>query len=133
VYLVNASLFFANQINIAYFKVWELYSLPIDFQLFVAVNFLLLLLFIYGLIEVKDGTKAGIYFSLGLALIGVTPLFITYYFLLMKNIGVHPYSFFVMVQALAFGASFTHATMVALIARKRKMTQSQISIVNQKS
>ncbi|MEW5940383.1 MAG: hypothetical protein AB1750_12010 [Chloroflexota bacterium] len=131
IYFVNLALLFASQVDIAYLRAWDQYGLRMP--IFATIYFLLSLFFLYGLIEIVRGTKAGIYFSFGLALLGLTPLSITIYFLLKRNIVIHPYNFYVIVQASLFGLSIAHATFVALLARKYTAQNSSAPIFNPKS
>lgn len=71
IYLVNAVVLINHEIDSAYWKEWELFRLPGGVTGFLLLHFPLLFLVLYGLILVRQGAAAGLYFSLILALGGI--------------------------------------------------------------
>ncbi len=51
-YLLNLALLATHEIDSAYWHEWEMFRLPGGLQFFLILNFLLLLVFIYGLVQV---------------------------------------------------------------------------------
>ena len=70
-YLLNAALLFTHQIDSAFWKEWDLFGIPRGIQVFLALNFLLLLVALHGFRQVVSGTKTARAFSLLLAAAGV--------------------------------------------------------------
>ena len=70
-YLLNAALLFTHEIDSAFWKEWDLFGLPGGIQIFLVLNFLLLLVALYGFQQVVLGTKTARAFSLLLAAAGV--------------------------------------------------------------
>lgn len=70
-YLLNFALLFTHEIDSAYWKEWALFGMPGGIQLFLLINFALLLVFGYGLVRLVDGARAGYGFALALAAGGV--------------------------------------------------------------
>ena len=69
-YLINAILLINHEIDSAYWKEWELFKLPGEITGFLLLHFPLLFLILYGLIQVIQGSFAGLIFSLVLSLGG---------------------------------------------------------------
>jgi len=70
-YLLNAALLFTHEIDSAFWKEWDLFGIPGGIQVFLVLNFLLLLVALYGFQQVVLGTKTARAFSLVLAAVGV--------------------------------------------------------------
>jgi hypothetical protein len=70
-YLLNAALLFTHEIDSAYWKEWELFGIPGGIQVFLLLNFGLLLIGLYGFQQVLLGTKSARIFSLILAAAGI--------------------------------------------------------------
>jgi len=81
-YLLNFSLLFTHEIDSAFWREWELFGLPGGIQVFLLLNFLLLLLALYGFRRLLQGAKSGYGFSLVLAGAGLFAFFIHSYFIL---------------------------------------------------
>ncbi|MBI3585739.1 MAG: hypothetical protein HY088_01255 [Ignavibacteriales bacterium] len=81
-YLLNATLLITHEIDSAYWKEWELFGIPGGIQLFLILNFLLLLAFLFGYKQLLLGTKSGYIFSLALAFGGIFAFVIHTYFIL---------------------------------------------------
>jgi hypothetical protein len=80
-YLLNFALLFTHEIDSAFWSEWNLFGVPGGVQLFLAVNFLLLLVALVGFRQLLLGARSGLTFSLVLAGAGVTTFFIHAYFL----------------------------------------------------
>ncbi len=70
-YLLNCALLFTHEIDSAFWKEWDLFGIPGGIQVFLVLNFLLLLVALYGFQQVVLGTKTARVFSLLLAAAGV--------------------------------------------------------------
>jgi uncharacterized protein DUF6713 len=81
-YLVNAALLFTHEIDSAFWKEWELFGIPGGIQLFLLLNFLLLLGAFVGFKQLIQGTGSGYAFALLLAGSGVFAFTIHSYFIL---------------------------------------------------
>ena len=67
IYLLNAVVLINHEIDSAYWKEWELFRLPGKITGFLLLHFPLLAFVLYGLILVREGTRAGLWCSLILA------------------------------------------------------------------
>jgi len=81
-YLLNFALLFTHEIDSAFWKEWELFGIPGGIQVFLVLNFLLLLVALIGFRQVLLGEKYGTAFSLMLAASGVFAFSIHSYFIL---------------------------------------------------
>lgn len=66
-YLLNLALLATHEIDSAYWHEWEMLRLPGDIQFFLILNFLLLLFFFYGLVQVIQWARYARAFSYLLA------------------------------------------------------------------
>ncbi|MFC7046329.1 DUF6713 family protein [Halobacteriaceae archaeon GCM10025711] len=66
-YLLNAALLFTHEIDSAFWEEWTLFGLPGGIQLFLVLNFVLLLAFLYGYGLLVAGRRTGDWFALLLA------------------------------------------------------------------
>lgn len=67
IYLLNAVVLIVHEIDSAYWKEWELFRLPGGVNGFLLLHFPLLTLVLYGLVLVREGSRAGLIFSVALA------------------------------------------------------------------
>ena len=81
-YLLNFSFLFTHEMDSAFWREWELFGLPGGIQVFLLLNFLLLLLALYGLSRLLQAAKSGYGFSLLLAGAGLFAFSIHSYFIL---------------------------------------------------
>jgi hypothetical protein len=81
-YLLNFALLFTHEIDSAFWKEWELFEIPGGIQVFLVLNFLLLLAALTGFRQVLQVGRYGNIFSLFLAASGVFAFFIHSYFIL---------------------------------------------------
>ncbi len=81
-YLLNFALLFTHEIDSAYWKEWDLFGLPGGIQAFLILNFMLLVVALYGFRELVRNTPAGRVFSLLVAAAGVFAFCIHTYFIL---------------------------------------------------
>lgn len=84
-YLLNFALLFTHEIDSAYWKEWELFGIPGGIQIFLVLNFLLLLVALTGFRQVLLGEAYGSLFSLLLAASGVLAFSIHSYFILTEH------------------------------------------------
>lgn len=80
-YLVNGVLLINHEIDSAYWKEWDLFRLPGGIAGFLSLHFPLLLFVLGGLVLVARGARAGLVFSLVVALGGIFAFLIHTYFL----------------------------------------------------
>ena len=71
IYLLNAVVLINHEIDSAYWKEWELFGLPGGVTGFLLLHFPLLLIILYGLVLVRQGSGTGLVFSLILAAGGI--------------------------------------------------------------
>ena len=81
-YLLNFALLFSHEIDSAFWKEWDLFGIPGGIQVFLLLNFLLLLVALFGFRRVLQGAKSGKWFSLLLAGAGIFAFSIHSYFIL---------------------------------------------------
>ena len=67
IYLLNAVVLINHEIDSAYWKEWELFRLPGGVTGFLLLHFPILLFVLYGPVQVREGTRTGLVFSLILA------------------------------------------------------------------
>lgn len=81
-YLLNFALLFTHEIDSAFWKEWDLFGIPGGIQVFLVINFLLLLVALFGFRQLLEGARSGVTFSLLLAGAGVFAFCIHSYFIL---------------------------------------------------
>ena len=81
-YLLNAALLFTHEIDSAYWEEWELFGIPGGIQVFLLLNFLLFLVFLFGFGQLLRAARSGYAFSLLLAVSGIFAFSIHSYFVL---------------------------------------------------
>ncbi len=81
-YLLNCALLFAHEIDSAFWKEWDLFGIPGGVQVFLLLNFLLLLVALVGFRQVLLGARSRRWFSLLLGAAGVFAFCIHGYFIL---------------------------------------------------
>jgi hypothetical protein len=81
-YLVNAALLITHEIDSAYWNEWDLLHLPGGIQLFLILNLGLVLLVLFGLRELIQRRRSGLWFSAGLAGAGILAFAIHCFFLI---------------------------------------------------
>ena len=81
-YLLNSALLFSHEIDSAFWREWELFGIPGGIQGFLLINFLLLLVVLFGFKQLLQGARNGYMFSLLLAASGVFAFSIHSYFIL---------------------------------------------------
>jgi hypothetical protein len=80
-YLADSVLLINHEIDSAYWKEWDLFGLPGGIAGFLSLHFPLLLFILGGLVLISRGSRAGLVFSLVLALGGIFGFLIHTYFL----------------------------------------------------
>ena len=71
IYLLNAVVLIIHEMDSAYQKEWELFRLPGGVTGFLILHFPILLFILYGLVLVREGSAAGLMFSLVLSSGGI--------------------------------------------------------------
>ena len=82
IYLLNFALLFTHEIDSAFWREWDLFGIPGDIQVFLVLNFALLLIALYGFWQVVRGARSAFAFSLLLAVAGVFAFCVHGYFIL---------------------------------------------------
>jgi hypothetical protein len=75
-YILNASLILLHEIESAYWREWEILKLPGQVSGFILLHFPLLLLIMYGLIEIEKQSSSGIILGIATGTGGLLPLLI---------------------------------------------------------
>jgi len=70
-YWLNLALLFTHEIDSAFWKEWELFGIPGEIQVFLVLNFALLIIALYGFQQVILGTPRAFAFSILLAASGI--------------------------------------------------------------
>ena len=81
-YLINLGLLYTHEIDAAFWKEWELLGIPGGIQLFLVLNFFLILLTLFGFRQLLLLRSSGYAFSLLLAASGIFAFSIHSYFIL---------------------------------------------------
>ena len=81
-YLLNCALLFTHEIDSAFWKEWDLFGIPGGIQMFLFLNFLLLLVALFGFRQVLLGARGGQWFALLLGAAGIFAFSIHSYFIL---------------------------------------------------
>jgi hypothetical protein len=84
-YLINLALLATHEIDSAFWHEWKLFGLPGGIDLFLILNLVLLLLFLYGFEKVVKWEKGAAAFSYLLALSGIFAFVIHSIFILVGN------------------------------------------------
>jgi hypothetical protein len=85
-YILNSTLLIVHEIDSAYWKEWELFHLPGGIAGFLLLHVPLVMLLMYGLIEVQLGSSYGYLINLSLAFGGLFAFFIHSYFIRAGNL-----------------------------------------------
>lgn len=80
-YILNAALLITHEIDSAYWEEWDLFGIPGGIQVFLVLNFLLVLVLLIGQTKVTSGQPAGRIYALISAAGGVFAFTIHTYFL----------------------------------------------------
>jgi hypothetical protein len=126
-YLLNFALLFTHQVDAAYWHEWELFGLSGDgIQAFLVVNFVLLVVALYGFKQVVQDTRAGPWFSLVLAAAGAFTFALHGYFLLTGHPEFRlPASLAVLALTLAVSLAQAWLAVAALRRAGRSRTESR--------
>jgi hypothetical protein len=81
IYFANFIFLIIHEMDSAYWEEWKLFKLPGGITGFLGVHVPLFSFFMYGLIQVHDGTRIGLVFSLFLSLSGLFAFTIHTYFM----------------------------------------------------
>lgn len=81
-YLVNLALLATHEIDSAFWHEWNLFGLPGGIDLFLVLNFILILVFIFGFESVINWDKNAFIFSILLSIVGIFAFVIHSYFIL---------------------------------------------------
>jgi len=70
-YLLNTALLVTHEIDSAYWHEWALFHMPGDIQLFLVMNFLLIIVALYGFVQIIQQRRSARLFSYVLAGAGI--------------------------------------------------------------
>ena len=117
VYLINLGVLATHEIDSAFWHEWNLFHIPGGIDLFLVLNLVLLLFFLYGFEKVVKWERGAVLFSYLLALSGIFAFVIHSYFILNG----HPEFTSVISYAillLAFIVSIVQIVLLLLVKRK---------------
>jgi hypothetical protein len=80
-YITNLALLVTHEIDSAYWHEWKLFNLPGGIDLFLILNFILIIIFLFGLPRIIEWKKYADYFYLLLAFSGIFAFIIHTYFI----------------------------------------------------
>ena len=80
-YITNLALLVTHEIDSAYWHEWKLFNLPGGIDLFLILNFLLIIIFLFGLPRIMEWKKYADYFYFLLAFSGIFAFIIHSYFI----------------------------------------------------
>ena len=117
IYLVNLALLATHEIDSAFWHEWNLFKLPGGIDLFLVLNLVLLLLFMFGFEKVVKWEKGAVVFSYILAFSGIFAFVIHSYFILN---GQPEFTSFIScaILLLTFVTSIAQIMFLILIKRK---------------
>jgi hypothetical protein len=116
-YITNLSLLITHEIDSAYWHEWKLFNLPGGIDLFLILNFLLITVFLIGLVRVLEWKKYAYLFYILLAISGIFAFFIHSYFIFSGHPEFDtPVSWAVLILILI--ASITQIIVHFLLKRK---------------
>lgn len=81
-YLLNMTVLFTHEIDSAYWKEWDLFGLGGGINVFLILNFVVILAAVYGYKKLMEETLTGYIYSLAIALSGIAAFCIHSYFLI---------------------------------------------------
>lgn len=84
-YVLNSTLLIVHEIDSAYWKEWELFNIPGGISGFLLLHVPLVMLLLYGVVEVNLGTRLGYAINIFVALAGVFAFSIHSYFIRAGN------------------------------------------------
>ncbi len=76
IYIINLTLLLLHEIESAYWKEWEILKLPGGITGFIVMHFPLIILLLFGLVELRDQTLTGYIFALINGIAGVIPFLV---------------------------------------------------------
>lgn len=76
IYALNSTLLLLHEIESAYEKEWEILKLPGRITGFLLIHFPLILLVLYGLIEINKYSVQGLIFGIVLGICGIIPFLV---------------------------------------------------------
>ena len=117
IYLINLGVLATHEIDSAYWHEWNLFYIPGGIDLFLVLNLVMLLLFLYGFEKVVKWEKGAVLFSYLLAFSGIFAFVIHSYFILNGHpefTSVISYS----ILLLAFIVSIVQIVLLLLVKRK---------------
>jgi hypothetical protein len=130
-YLLNFALLFSHEIDSAFWREWELFGIPGGIQGFLVVNFLLLLVALFGFKQLLQGARNGYMFSLLLAVSGVFAFSIHSYFILTGHPEFTlPVSLAVLVLTLIVSLAQGFLALKELLARPTEKMMRLISLLS---
>ena len=125
IYLLNFALLFTHEIDSAFWKEWELFGIPGGIQVFLLLNFMLLLFALIGFRLVLLGKDYGTFFSLFMAAAGIFAFSIHSYFILKGDSGfMLPASLAVLFMILIVSLAQGFFAMKELFAKGKYLKES---------
>jgi hypothetical protein len=81
-YLVNSSLLITHEIDSGYWREWDLFGIGGDIEIFLIINFILVVVMLFGYRILLEGVRSGYLFSFAVAVSGISAFSIHGYFLM---------------------------------------------------
>ena len=75
-YIFNLTLLILHEIESSYWKEWEILNIPGGITGFLVIHFPLIILLLYGLVQLQEKTNIGYIISLITGVAGVIPFFV---------------------------------------------------------
>lgn len=117
IYLINLGLLATHEIDSAFWHEWNLFHIPGGIDLFLVLNLVLLLFFLYGFEKVVKWEKGSVSFSYFLAFSGIFAFVVHSYFILNGHPEFTSGISYVILY-LTFTASVAQIILLMLIKRK---------------
>jgi len=124
-YVANFSLLAVHEIDSAYWHEWELFGIPGGIQLFLVVNFALLVPFLYGLVRLVRSPRGGAPYGIALSVAGLGAFGVHTSFLVQGHPEFRlPASIAILGLTLLASLSLGWMSMEVLLSKKRRPTGS---------
>jgi hypothetical protein len=117
-YFTNALLLIIHEIDSAYWKEWDLFSLKGGINVFLLLHFPMVFIVLYGLLQIYQQTLAGLVLALFLGLTGIFAFSIHMYFLRKGRPEFNtPLSVFILITIFLVSLAQLGTTLYYLSAR----------------
>jgi hypothetical protein len=116
-YILNATLLIVHEIESAYREEWKLFKLPGGINFFLLLHLPLVILILFGLIQLQQQTQAGFILSFVLAFAGIFAFTIHTFFITRGDRGFKtPLSLAILIATLVISIVQAALTVIAMRA-----------------